>query len=450
MTETTDPVEPDLQRTTSASSTRQSPPSRRFIAGLLAVAVLALGVRLFYTVAVADDIALGGDAERYHLLAHHLAEGDGYVQTVGFLAGTPTAEFPPLFPAVLSVFDLLGGDSVKSQRFFTSVLGTITVLLIGLAGRHVRGPTVGLVAGGLAAVYPMLFQVDTALMAETLYALFVSAFLLAVYRAIETPSTVRWVVAGLLVGLAALTRTEGILLFPLVIVPEALRRGAVPRRVRWRAIGLSAAATFVVITPWIARNAITFDRFIPISNNSGTLLAGANCDRSYNGQYRGAWRLECVTDIDVFALEPAVADRYRDVGLDYASDHVSELPGVVAARVLRTFGLYEPKQQLDWEAFEGRDITWHTAGHRMFLVLLPLAIAGAVLLWRAKRPVWPLIAPVVCVVFTAAVSYGNQRFRILAEPGILILAAVSLVALGRLATSARSDGPRSEVESAVS
>ena len=98
---------------------------------------------------------------------------------------------------------------------------------------------------------------------------------------------------------------------------------------------------------------------------------------------------------------------------------------------VRTFGLYEPKEQIDWESFEGRNVHWQVVGHRMFLVLLPLSVIGAVLLGRSRRPWWPLVAPVAVVVLTSAISYGNQRFRILAEPGILILRAVTVVAGGQ-------------------
>ena len=400
-----------------------------FPLALVAVAALGLGVRVAYTLIVADDIPIAGDAQTYHLLAGRLADGDGYVRTQGELAGSPTAEFPPLFPAVISIVDVLGGESVRAQRLFTAVLGTATVVLVGLTGRRVRGPAVGLVAAGLAAAYPMLFQADAALAAESLYAALVSGALLATYRAIDVPSGVNWAIAGVLVGLGALTRTEGILLLPLVLVPEAVRWSGATARARWSAVGMATLAAVVVIAPWIGRNLVTFDRVIPISNNSGTLVAGANCDRSYNGQYLGLWRFECVTDIDVTGLdEPETADRFREVGVDYAREHLGEVPKVVTARVLRTFGLYEPKEQIDWESFEGRSARWQTIGHRMFLVLVPFAVGGAVVLIRTRRAVWPLVGPVVIVVVTTAISYGNQRFRILAEPGILVLAAVAAVA----------------------
>jgi 4-amino-4-deoxy-L-arabinose transferase-like glycosyltransferase len=434
MTETTEPVETSPRSTERADARPRRAVDRWFLVALLAVVAVGLTVRVVYTLHVSTDLPFTGDAETYHLLAERIADGDGYVRPRGELAGTATSEFPPLFPAVLSVVDLFGGDSVRAQKLVTSVLGAGTVLVLGLLGRRVRSATVGLVAATLAAFYPMLFQVDGALMAESLYALLVAGFLLAIYRAIDRRSIVDWCIAGVLAGLSALTRTEGLLLVVFVALPAAFRRRSRDddRDVQWRGLVACAVAALVVITPWLLRNYVTFDRFIPISNNSGTLVAGANCDRSYFGQYRGVWRFECVTDIDVTGLDEAdVADRFRDVGFEYAQDHAGELPRVVTTRVLRTFGLFEPKEQIDWESFEGRDVTWQVAGHRMFLAMLPFAVLGAVVLWRSRRPLWPLVAPVLLVALTAALSYGNQRFRVAAEPGIIVLAAVGVAAIAR-------------------
>jgi hypothetical protein len=67
----------------------------------------------------------------------------------------------------------------------------------------------------------------------------------------------------------------------------------------------------------------------------------------------------------------------------------------------------------------------------MYWLLAPLAIVGAVLLRRRKRLIVPLVATAVTVTIGAALTYGQQRFRIAAEPAILVLAAVPLVGLAR-------------------
>jgi len=62
-------------------------------------------------------------------------------------------------------------------------------------------------------------------------------------------------------------------------------------------------------------------------------------------------------------------------------------------------------------------------------VLLPLAVVGVVLLVRRRVRVWPLLSTAVVVVLTTAFTYGQQRFRIAAEPSLVVLAAVSIAAV---------------------
>jgi 4-amino-4-deoxy-L-arabinose transferase-like glycosyltransferase len=421
-----------------------SGPSRRFAFGLAAIMAIGLAVRILYTLTVSADLPTVGDAETYHLLANQIADGDGYVRP-RVDASVATAEFPPLFPVTVAVVSAIGGDSVEIQKLFTSVVGTLTIALVGLLGRRVAGDATGLVAAALAAIYPMLFQVDGALMAESLYAPLVTGTILATYHAIDRSVPARWALAGALAGLAALTRAEALLLIPLLFVPEAFRHAGTTWPERLRAAGLAVAALVLVISPWLVRNAVVFERFIPISNNSGTLLAGSNCDLSYRGEYRGLWRFECVRAVDIEGLdEPAAFDRLRDTGLDYARAHLDEVPRVALMRLGRTFGVYDPYGQINWETFEGRSRTWQTVGHRVFLVLVPFGAAGAVVLWRRQVPVWPLLAPFALVAITTVVSYGNQRFRIAAEPGLLVLAAVALTAGASRALHYTASGPDGE------
>jgi uncharacterized membrane protein len=65
----------------------------------------------------------------------------------------------------------------------------------------------------------------------------------------------------------------------------------------------------------------------------------------------------------------------------------------------------------------------------MYWVLLPLAVAGAVVLVRRRARVWPLVSTAVVVSVTTALTYGQQRFRTAAEPAIVVLAAVAVGAV---------------------
>lgn len=421
---------------TDAPPTTERRPSRRFLLALFGVAVVALSVRVAFTLVVDPQVAEVSDATAYHLLAENLAEGRGYIRPFDrTILGEirPTAEYPPVLPAILAVATLLGIDSVEGQQLVLCLVGTATVVVIGFLGRRLAGGTVGLVAAGLAAVYPMLFQSDAVLMPETPFAFLVALSVLLAHRAAARPNPGRFAALGVAIGLAALTRGEGALLAVLLVGPFVWLLRPLPLPRRGLLVGVGLLATMGIIAPWTIRNAVRFDgAFVPVSNNIGTALDGANCDRTWYGDQAGLWLYECFGGFDLREQDEAEATaHHRDEGLRYISDHIGRLPAVVAIRQGRTWGVYDMRQGVLVESFEGRDLDWQTWGTRVYWLLLPVAAIGTVALVRRRALVWPVLATVVLVVATTTVTYGNQRFRVAAEPAVVVLAATGLVAVGR-------------------
>jgi hypothetical protein len=98
--------------------------------------------------------------------------------------------------------------------------------------------------------------------------------------------------------------------------------------------------------------------------------------------------------------------------------------------VLRTWDLWQPHRQVDLA--EGRARWAETAGVIAYFLLFPLAIGGAVLLWRRDRGAAAiLLAPALLVTISSAIGYGNPRFRHAFEMSIVVLAGMALVALAR-------------------
>jgi len=290
-------------------------------------------------------------------------------------------------------------------------------------------------------------------MAESLYVSLVAIILLGAYRAHDDPKPARFVALGGAIGLATLTRAEGLLLGIVVCVPLVLLLRGLTSRERIARVGIALGVAVAVVAPWTIRNAVRFHAFVPVSNNVATLVDGANCDATYSGPQLGLWRetfsefgnaarslpqsQACFEGFDIADPhfdEAKAASAHTHAGAGYARHHLASIPKVAAARVLRTWGLYAPRQQINFESLEGRPRAWQIAGTLMYWVLAPLAIAGAVVLRRRRRPLWPLVATAVTVTIVAASTYGQQRFRIAAEPAILVLAAVTLVEVGRLTT----------------
>jgi 4-amino-4-deoxy-L-arabinose transferase-like glycosyltransferase len=432
---------------------------RAFLIALAAIAIGAFAVRIIFVLVVDPKLPDIGDATAYHLLANNLADGRGYIRPFDFRilhVSRPTAEYPPLFPALLSVPSFFGATSVDAQRAFLCVVGAGTVALVGLLGRRVAGTMVGLVAAAIAAVYPMLFLSEAVLFAESLFVLLVAAVLLLAYRAAEAPSLLRFGSLGLVIGFSALTRAEGLLFTVVLVIPLAFGLRAVQPKRRLLLAGVAIGIALLTVVPWTIRNAVQLHAFVPVSNNIGTAIDGANCDLTYSGTQLGLWRETfsqlgdearrrpqaeaCFEGFDIRRRdfeEADVANFHRRSGVTYAREHLSRVPLVVAVRELRTWGLYAPRQQIEFESLEGRPRRWQQVGTVMYWVLLPLAVGGAAILVRRRVGVWPLLSTAVVVVVSTALTYGQQRFRAAAEPAIVVLAAAALVTVaGRRAPRA--------------
>jgi 4-amino-4-deoxy-L-arabinose transferase-like glycosyltransferase len=285
-----------------------------------------------------------------------------------------------------------------------------TVVAVGLVARRVAGDRAGLIAAALAAFSPVLISADSAVMSETLLGLLVALWLLVAYR----PG--RGVLLGVLIGLAALTRGEALLL--LLAVPFVCRR--------WRESVVALLACLVVLAPWTVRNLSTFDRPVPISTNEGGLIAGANCGSTYHGHDIGSWDIRCVPHGPP-EDESAASARARRAGLDYAGDHLGRVPLVVLARLGRTFELFQPVRQA--QQAEGRAAGIEGVGAIFFLLLVPLGAYGALLLRRRGVAPWPLLAPLGIAVAATLIGYGVPRFRHPFDVALTVLAAVALAQL---------------------
>jgi hypothetical protein len=285
----------------------------------------------------------------------------------------------------------------------------------------------------------MLWLPDGALMAETTYGVFLVGALLAAVGFLRAPTLGRAALTGALLGLAALARGEAIGLLVLLVAPLAWR--AAPS---WRGrLGLAVAALAafaLVLTPWEARLLATFDKPVLISNNSSGIWIGANCRDTYYGELIGSWRFQCYGTDRVAGDESERFAEYRRRGMTYMSDHRGRLPVVAAARLGRLLDVYRPWNQGAFLASaEGRHVRGQRLGLLAYWLLVPFAIAGAVLLRRRREPaLLVLLAPVVLVALVAVTTYGSSRFRFAAEPGLVVLGAVAVDALLGTLLRARS------------
>jgi hypothetical protein len=401
-----------------------------------------LALRLLYA-HFAAVTGVRGDDVWYHTMANAIANGHGLRVPREYLTGggsltdysgptVPTAYHPPLFPTLLAIPSKLGLTSYAQHRAVGCAMGAATVGVVGLAGRRIAGPGLGLLAAAFAALYLPAVANESVLMSESLYGLTIAATILAALWLVERPSARRAAVLGVAIGLAALTRAEALLLL-VVLVPFVVRR--VPAG-RGRLFLATLAAAAVVVAPWCVRNTIAFDRAVGISTGDGGVLAGANNHDAYYGTQAGAWNLRGL------ALPPtARADRFDDAalsarlrrkGLDYAGDHPGRAALITGVRVLRTWSVYpfDPADKVAYTAVvSGRSQDWEWPTLVIGWVAMVLAVVGAVRLRRRGAPLAPLLAPLALVTIVSALFFGDVRFREAADVSIAILAAAAFARL---------------------
>jgi 4-amino-4-deoxy-L-arabinose transferase-like glycosyltransferase len=424
---------------------RIRPPART--AALLGLLVLVgFVIRIDALRNSAPPVPVLGDARAYLILGENLAEGRGYLRPYEFSATgaeIETAEYPPGLPVLLAVANKAGATGDERQRAVLCGIGALTVGLVGLIGRRLGGDGVGYLAGLVAAVHPGLWNSDVSLMAEPLASFMGAALVLTALWVVDRPQRWRWVAFGAVAGLGCFVRSEFLLMGPalMAIVAWKTADGWKPRLVR---LATGVGVLVLVLLPWTVRNFAAFDgELVPLSNNSGSVAQGANCDAAYRGQFKGLWvtnvsldgndadaaRAGCFAGfaIDDGRNEAQAAAELRREGLSYTRNHLTELPGVMAARLGRTFGLYQFEQQQNFAGAEGRNVTWDGRGTRSFQVLGLLAIVGLVISSVRRTRSWDrwlLVVPPAAVVVVVAFTYGNPRFRAAAEPAVVVLATL--------------------------
>jgi 4-amino-4-deoxy-L-arabinose transferase-like glycosyltransferase len=400
-----------------------------FAGRLAAVAALGLLLRAVYLYGPARHVVGIGDWWFYHWQPGLIVNGHGFSDPWQVLAThtyRPSASHPPLYSVLLSGLYVLGGHGALIQRSLGLVLGTITLVLVGLLGRRVGGERLGVIAALLYAVYPVMIAVDADLMSEVLYGPLIAGMLLAAFALYDRPSTRRALALGALIGLAALTRTEALLFLPLLLLPVAWRARPTPRgRGALGAVGLLACV--VVIAPWLIRNEVAFGRFVLISTNNQTVIAGANCAQTYHGVNMGGWDITCISR-RTQANEAAQAAIWQRQGLSYAAHHLGRLPAVILIRELRVWDLWQPRRQARTFA-EGQQTDVAQAGVAAFWLFAVIAVIGIFALRRRPPALLILLSPALVVCVTTAIGYGVPRLRDSFDVALPVLAAAGGVAI---------------------
>ena len=320
---------------------------------------------------------------------------------------------PPLYPYFLAVLNSVFG-SLLAIKVVQALIGSLLIPAVFRVASVVSGPRAGLVAAGLVAFYPEMIWYSAHFWCETL-------FLSLVWWAVERLLVVDLedsrraaMAAGVLFGLAILTRETVLYLLPLGawwVFARRPRRGALA--------GLVLASSLAVVLPWTVRNWIQFDSFIPVSTGGGLNLYQGNAPLSRNEVYdeyyanegkvsQYQWARSAGLKV-IWERQPAwIFEKIRDEG-----PRLAELDSLALIHIRR--GAYG---EVACSAYRGAAL----------IVLVPwilIAMASVVAIARARldRPMVLLLGLLGAYLLLHIATHGFSRYRLPVLPAFMILAA---------------------------
>jgi 4-amino-4-deoxy-L-arabinose transferase-like glycosyltransferase len=283
-------------------------------------------------------------------------------------------------------------------------------------------------------------------MTESLFIPLVLAAVLSALIARDSQRSWRWhVLTGLLVGLASLTRGNGLeLLLPIGFLVWSQRP-----RLTWRALRgplIVVLTTAVTLIPWTVRNEHLLHQFVPIDTQSGYLLAGIyNSYAQHRSEFPALWIYPVEQQAALLAKDPhlneaQLGSRLQTNAVDYVEAHPASVLKTVYWNALRTLNLPGPRFEL-WDAKYVSYPGWLASASvyafwALALVALASAVAGA-----GRRVPWALWACPGIVVLSSVLLTGETRYRAPADPFLVMLAAAGLVAMQRRRTRRAREGP---------
>lgn len=199
-----------------------------------ALFLAALGIKFyflqFYRVISSDGVA-------YAQIARDILGGRG-------LAGA--THFPPFYPLLVALFHSVCSDIELAGRLAAMFMGSLLVVPVYLLAREFFDRRVGIMASALVMAWPSLRQWSNEVMSQSTYITLVLLGAYLVWLACRNRSLAYAVAGGVSMGLAHLTRSEGVLVFlalSLVLAVDA----AVKRDGRQFACLLVGWGAFVVV-----------------------------------------------------------------------------------------------------------------------------------------------------------------------------------------------------------
>ncbi len=419
--------------------------NRRFWLGLLAVAAVALLLRLIHLHEIQDNPFFGHpivDAWDYHVDALRIAQtGDWIGSRVFFQA--------PLFTYFLAVIYAIIGPGPFWPLVVHAGLGTLTAAGVYVLGCRLFGSKAGWIAGLATACYSLLIFYDGELLAPTLTIALDVLMFLVLFALVGRPRGWLLALPGLILGIRALATTNILAVVPVFWIWLFFygRSSRWPGRRVLLAVVAFTVGIIVAIAPVTVRNHVVTGQFVLVSSN-----AGINFYLGNSGDYDDRIAIRPGADWDEFVnrhvrqglrVGPEMSGYFFAESRRYIRMHPIDYVGLLlykAYLLLRGDEILRNQEIYPFRAYSSvlRVLLWKFRGAGglgvafPFGLLLPLAWPGCLLVVRKRHAAGALL-------WVFAIAYGisviaffvTARYRLPIVVPLVLLSAYGWAELRR-------------------
>jgi len=390
--------------------------------------IIALIFRLWLTASIIgfNQPQLPADDAKFEGIGWTLAQIGHYAIAPGEPA---TARASPVLPLLLAgIYKLVGHQRAVAQIVLL-IISASTVPVVFLLGKEIGGKQVGLLAGLWVAFDPFAWIFAGIFYSETLFMFVLSLAVLILIRVIKQPRPLSLGLLGVVLGLGALTRPNGLVVaFGSIALLPLVGQG---RFIDWfrRAIAVLAIVLLVMFL-WIGRNLLVFHRFIPTTSQTGEVLLGF-----YN---ETCLQYHCNEWISLSALPENTKSRLSNLDEMTRNDVQTKLAlSTIQAHPWEWAALLPPKVLRFWMHDSILPNTFYRSNPPMsfitfqrvyYRLLLFLGLAGLFTLYLTGQRQTFIIIMIFFVVFSfvALILWGDARLRMPLHPLLAVAAAYPL------------------------
>ena len=402
---------------------------------LLIIFLSALFLKLLILVLVVEPIVF----YKYPLFAERISKG--------FDIGERILDLSPLYLYVNVLIHKIYGKNWEALAVLQILMGSLNCLFIYLIGERIFGKAVGFVAALILLLYGNLTLIELTLEPETFVLFFNSLFLLVLIQG--QPETDpgkgfgRWLLAGLLIGLAAITKPNALLLLPVTFLWIWQMNRSPSRKIQSMFPVLLGVA--LIISPITLRNYVELQDFILVTADSGKVFFHGNGPGS-TGMERAdlpdqgfaeesqsepdsahAFFRRTARSLTGRPLKPSECSRFW---FARTLDHIRAHPFSAFVLDMKKFFYF-------WGNYEVHDIDSNYKNYRTiqnwpllpFGIISALGIVGMGLSLKKFRKAFLLYAMILIYLLSALVFFVASRYRLPAAPFLSIFAACTVTSL---------------------